>query len=157
MARRRRTLLSILPLSVLFAGCVEHTMTIKTDPPGALVYLNDEEFGRSPVRRDFTWYGDYEVQVRKEGYDTLKTHQWVKAPWYLWVPFDLFMELQPFTIEDHHELTFKLQPESAAAAEPGQLMSRAEDLRGKLESSQYTRQPTTRSATTKPAATRPAK
>lgn len=110
-------------------------MTIKSDPPGALVYLNDQEVGRTPVTRDFTWYGDYEVEVRKEGYQTLKTHQWVKAPGYLWVPFDLVMELQPTTVKDHHDLFFKLDPARAAVAEPAPLMARAEELKGQLESS----------------------
>jgi len=42
---------------------------------------------------DFTWYGRYDVEIRKDGYDTLKTPQMVKAPWWGWVPFDLFAEL----------------------------------------------------------------
>jgi hypothetical protein len=139
-------MLALLPL---IAGCVEQTMTIKSDPPGALVYLNDQEVGRTPLTRDFTWYGNYDVEVRKEGYQTLKTHQWVVAPKYLWVPLDLVMELQPATVKDHHDLFFKLDPESSTAAESGPLMSRAEELKGELESSRVTKKATTL-PTTKP-------
>ena len=143
-----------LTIVLLLNGCIEQTMTIKTDPPGALVYLNDLEVGRTPLTRDFTWYGNYDVEVRKDGYQTLKTHQWVVAPKYLWVPLDLLMELQPATVEDHHDLFFKLQPETAAMLDPGPVLSRAEELKGDLESSKLTRKPTTQPATR--ASTRPA-
>jgi hypothetical protein len=134
-------------LSPLLAGCVERTMTIKSDPPGALVYLNDQEVGRTPLKRDFTWYGDYDVQIRKEGYETLKMHQPVIAPWYEWVPFDLFAEMLPMRATDNHDLFFKLNPEPSEAAAPGPLLERAEDLKGQLEFSEHTRAPSTRPAT----------
>src|SRR5262249_26230601 len=44
-----RTLLLAAPTVVLLAGCIERTVTIRTEPDNALVYLNDEEVGRSPV------------------------------------------------------------------------------------------------------------
>src|SRR3954452_23834175 len=78
-------------------GWVEQTMTIQSDPPGALVYLNDQELGRAPVTRDFKWYGDYDVQLRLEGYQTIKTHQPLVAPVWNWVPLDLISNLLPFT------------------------------------------------------------
>jgi len=132
----------------LMGGCVERTMTIKTDPPGALVYLNDQELGRTPLKRDFTWYGRYDVEIRKDGYDTLKTPQMVKAPWWGWVPFDLFAELVPTTLTDHHELTYTLKPAAdPAALDANALVSRGEELRGRLLSSEFTRKPATRPAT----------
>ena len=149
-----RRWIPLVTFVLLLTGCVEQTMTIKTDPPGALVYLNDLEVGRTPLTRDFMWYGNYDVEVRKDGYQTLKTHQWVVAPKYLWVPFDLFMELQPATVTDHHDLFFKLEPETAAMLDPGPVISRAEELKGDLESSKFTRKPTTQPTTR--ASTRPA-
>ena len=62
-------------------GCVERTARIETDPPGAIVIVNDEEVGISPVRFSFLWYGDYEIILRKQGYRTLKTHHPIDAPW----------------------------------------------------------------------------
>src|SRR5438045_3252646 len=65
----------LLALSAaLGAGCVRRTLAVRSDPPGALVYLNGVEVGRTPVQRDFVWYGTYDVQVRKDGYDTIKAH-----------------------------------------------------------------------------------
>jgi len=87
-------------------------MTINTEPQGALVYLNDEEVGRTPVSVDFTWYGDYDIVLRRQGYQTLKTHKQIPKPWYQVPPIDFFAEvLVPFEIHDKHELFFELQPQ----------------------------------------------
>lgn len=144
---------------LLATGCVEQTMTITTDPPGALVSLNGQELGRTPLQQDFTWYGDYDVEVRKDGYHTLKTHKWVKAPWWNWVPFDLITDIVPWQVRDHQHLQFALAPVVSAATQPSVLMERAMEMQGQLQSSQHTRLPSTeptsrparRSATTKPA------
>jgi hypothetical protein len=138
------------------AGCVEQTMTIQSNPPGALVYLNNQEVGRTPLTKDFKWYGDYDVHLRLEGYETLKTHQPVTAPAWNWVPFDLLANVLPFTFKDHKSLSYSLKPLDPSLDQPGGLITRAQDLRGQLQTSEFTRAPTTR-ATTRPAATQPAK
>lgn len=131
----------------LFSGCVEQTMTIQSDPPGAVVYMNDQELGRTPVTKDFTWYGDYDVQVRLEGYETLSTHKMITAPAWNWVPFDLLANLVPMTFKDHRDLKFTLKPMDATKEDPQSLLSRADYLKGKLEGSAFTREPTPRTAT----------
>lgn len=143
-----------LLLAVLAGGCVRQTMTIESDPPGALVYLNQEEVGRTPMTRDFKWYGDYDVTLRLEGYQTLKTNEEVIAPWWNWVPFDLFAQLVPGA-EDHRQFRYKLEPADPTRDQAGGLMERADEMRGQLEASEYTRAPTTRKSTTGPT-TRPA-
>lgn len=143
--------------AALLAGCVEQTLTITTDPPGALVDLNDGEMGRTPIlRHEFTWYSNYGVTIRKEGYETLKTTRWLKAPWYMWVPFDLLAQAAPWRVRDHHDWHFVLQPVTTRPADVGSLLTRADQLKGELQSSQHTRAATLPStqATTRPA-TRP--
>jgi hypothetical protein len=141
-------------------GCVEQTMTIDSSPSGALVTLNDQEIGRTPFTRDFKWYGDYDVQVRLEGYQTLKTHQKVSAPVWNWVPLDLFAALAPLHFADHKSLTFALKPIDPAGDDLQGLVDRAQELKDAIESSAFTRVPTpraaTRATTTRPATTRPA-
>jgi hypothetical protein len=116
-------------LLTLAGGCVERILKIQTDPPGALVTVNDEEVGVSPVQVSFLWYGDYELIFRKRGYETLKTSYRIHPPWYQWPPLDLIVEtLIPFTIRDEHELPiFALRP----AAEPPveEVVQRAVELR----------------------------
>ena len=49
------------------AGCVQRSITITSDPPHAIVWLNDEEIGRTPVTVPFTFYGKYDVRIVHEG------------------------------------------------------------------------------------------
>jgi len=107
-----RSPLSITLFGLLIVGgCVRRTMTITTEPPGALIYLNDQEIGRSEVTTDFLWYGDYDVVIRKEGFETLETHWLVKPPWYQYPPIDFFAEvLWPTRIHDRHDRHFVLNP-----------------------------------------------
>ncbi len=97
---------------VVVGGCVERTARIETDPPGAIVTVNDEEVGVSPVEFSFTWYGDYDLIIRKPGYETLKTHHRFERPWYQWPPIDFVAEvLVPTTIRDEHVLpVYQLAP-----------------------------------------------
>lgn len=96
---------------LLCVGCVRRTVTIQTAPQGAAVMLNDQLVGTSPVTVDFLWYGDYDVIVRKEGYETLKTHHHLKTPWYELPGIDFISEvLVPWTIHDHQEMSFALAP-----------------------------------------------
>jgi hypothetical protein len=112
---------------------VERTLTIDSDPPGALVYLNDQEIGRTPLKREFTWYGWYDVAVRKEGYRTLKASSPVVAPPWLWVPFDLVMELLPFRLQDRHRLHYQLTRETEEDVDPARIVRRGQAMREKLE------------------------
>jgi len=136
-------LLSLLPMG----GCVEQTLSIDSNPPGALVYLNDQEVGRTPLTRDFKWYGDYDIQLRQEGYETLSTHHMLAAPVWNWVPLDLFAYIIPVTFKDHKSLSYSLKPMDTSKDQPAELVERAESMRGQLESSVFTRVPTPRAAT----------
>jgi hypothetical protein len=131
---------------VLLTGCVRRTMSIMSDPPGALVYMNCQEIGRTPIERDFTWFGTYDVQVRKEGYETLKTSTKVIAPWWQWVPFDLPAELFPLT--DRHHLHYALTPASTQPADPNEMLTRSREMEARLQSTSHTRVPATHPATT---------
>lgn len=109
-------------------GCVRRTLTITTEPPQARVFLNDQEIGRSEVSTDFLWYGDYDVVIRKEGYQTLQTNWTVTPPWYQWIPFDFFTEvLWPGWIHDQHARHFVLEPATTPTEE--EVIERAEELR----------------------------
>ena len=112
---RKRRLFTILACSFVaclsLCGCVERQLTIKTNPEGALVILNDEEIGLAPVTVNFNWYGDYCVRIQKEGYETLDTHRELKGPWYDGFPFDFFAQIvNPNRIVDSYEWTFDLEP-----------------------------------------------
>ena len=121
----------ILIVILFLAGCVERQLTINTQPQGALVALNDEEIGTSPVTVSFNWYGDYNVRISKEGFETLKTHRELKGPWYDKFPFDFFAQiLSPKRIVDSYEWTFELSPKQYPSRE--KLIKDAEELKKQL-------------------------
>jgi len=111
-------------------GCVERRLTINTEPQGALVILNDEEIGESPVTVPFNWYGDYWVRISKQGYETLDTHRELKSPWYDHFPFDFLAMLNPTRTIDSYEWTFELSPKEEISRE--ELIQKAEELKEQL-------------------------
>ena len=120
-----------LIVSLLLSGCVERNLTINTEPQGALVILNDEEIGTSPVTVSFEWYGDYWVRISKEGYESLNTHRPLKRPWYDYFPFDFFAQIiNPNRIVDSYEWTFPLEPKKQISRE--ELIQAAEKLEKQL-------------------------
>src|SRR2546423_4375658 len=144
----RVTWVGILLCGLSCVGCakVQRTISVNSDPPGALVFMNDQEVGRTPVTRDFVWYGWYDVVLRKEGYKTLKTRAKVIAPPWQWAPFDLAAEFSPARLKDRHQLSFKLDPEEQPPSND-EMLGRAEQLRLQLESSEFTKNPATRAVT----------
>jgi len=117
---------------LFICGCVERLITITTQPPGARVWLNDQEIGDSPVTVPFTWYGQYDVAVRREGFQTVKTMRQPNVPVYQWPVLDFFTEcILPFEFADSHHWHFDLAQEQPA--DPNTLIDRAGDLRGQSE------------------------
>jgi hypothetical protein len=120
----------LLSIAALFtAGCIERTITINTEPQDATVLLNDQEVGRTPVKVPFTWYGDYDIIVRKKGYKTVRTHHNVRAPWYELPGIDIVTEcLIPFTVHDDRVLdTIALDPAQPPNKE--ELLNTAAEMR----------------------------
>lgn len=125
------TALCVIILTLL-SGCVERQLTIKTHPEEALVVLNDEEIGLSPVTVNFNWYGDYCVRIQKEGYETLNTHRELKGPWYDAFPFDFFAQIvNPNRIVDSYEWTFELAPRQQISRE--ELIQNAREMQNQLQ------------------------
>src|ERR1700678_3674551 len=122
---------ALLIIPLLGAGCIERTLTVQSNPQGSLVTLNAQEIGRTPFTRDFTWYGKYDVEVRKDGYQTLKTTTAVREPWYQWVPIDLIVELLPVMFHDDHTLWYTLMPQPAEV-DAQALLDRSQQMRATL-------------------------
>jgi len=134
---------------VAAGGCVERTLQIQSEPPGALVHLNGEEVGRTPMRKTFLWYGPYDVQLRKEVYVTRSEQTRVWSPWWQVPPIDLLAQLLPLPLQDNHAVTYRLRPLGERQTDPERVIDRAVQMRSRLRSSRNTRSPL-------PPATRPA-
>jgi hypothetical protein len=109
-------------------GCVERRYTIRTQPPGALAYVNGEEIGVTPVSRDFTYYGPREIVLVADGYRTERVIQPVRAPWWDNYLTEFFSEnLVPFSLRDERVYEYKLSP--ATVPTTNDLQARGESLR----------------------------
>jgi hypothetical protein len=90
------------------------------------VEISGVQVGRTPVTFPFTWYGDYEIILSLDGYETLVTHADITPPWYEVPPLDLFSEIAPWTYHDQRFLHYELTPGEPTPRE--QLIRRADEL-----------------------------
>jgi hypothetical protein len=116
-------------------GCVgvRRELTVESEPAGALVYLNGDEVGRTPLTKEFIYYGTYDVKLRKDGYEMLEDRPRVWAPFWQVPPLDLIGEALSLT--DRHRISYELTPK-VTNPDPKELVNRGAALRQALESSE---------------------
>lgn len=129
-----RLVVLLLAVTPALAGCLERTVTITSEPPGALVILNDEEIGRTPVETGFRYFGVYDVRLQREGYEPLATEKEAVAPVWEYPGIDLLAIAAPWRVRTHLEWHFDLEalPEAGAdeaARAEQELFDRARSLR----------------------------
>ena len=74
------------------SGCLRRRMTIRTNPPGAQVYVDRQYIGLSPISSSFTYYGTRHIEVIANGYRTEKVLRNLNPPWYQLPPLDFISE-----------------------------------------------------------------
>ena len=129
---RKPLLLAAMILLLLAAsqGCVSRSMTIKSEPEGASVYLDDKYIGETPVTIKFKDYGTRGVRLEKEGMQTLRKRIRVPAPWYQRFPLDFLSEVViPHRFEDEREFSFSL---TAPEREKKDFLRRANEERKRV-------------------------
>jgi hypothetical protein len=136
----RRTLATagLVLVALCGGGCLERTICVTTEPPGALVWINDVEVGRTPLETDFTFYGDYDVRVRREGFEPIVTHAKANTPLQELPGIDLLAEAAPVRMHNKVLWHWTLVPIAEGANKDGaegDLVSRASELRGRLSPS----------------------
>ncbi len=132
---RRVAALTLCAASTLLGGCLKRTIAVTTEPPGALVWLNDVEIGRTPVETDFTYYGVFDVRVRREGYEPILTKMRAETPLSERPVIDLAAEALPTTIHNIVRWHFDLTPVAEAGPDKAgaekALTERASELRAR--------------------------
>ncbi len=129
-----RCALPLILLTPVLGGCLERTVTITSEPPGALVVLNDEEIGRTPVETGFRYFGVYDVRLQREGFEPLTTEKEAVAPIWEYPGIDLLAIAAPWRVKTHLTWHFDLEPipepgsDEATRAEQ-ELFDRARSLR----------------------------
>jgi hypothetical protein len=124
---RGLTILAIVALAVL-PGCVRRRLMIRSNPPGAMVYVDNQPIGSTPCATSFIYYGTREIRLVKPGYETLTINQPIPAPWYQIPPIDFVSEnVLPNEIHDFRTVTYNLSPQVIVPID--QLIARGEQLR----------------------------
>lgn len=122
-------------------GCVLRSLTIDSNPAGAMVYLDDEPIGETPVTTTFTYYGTRKITIEKtdaEGrllYERKIVYEKIKPPLYQVFPLDFFSEIVlPVELKDEHYLNYQLEPFRQLTKEEQQktVLKNAEELRERL-------------------------
>jgi len=119
--------------SLLCMGCIQRTVSITSNPPGALAYLNDEEVGRTPVEVPFTFYGVYDVRLERDGYMPLWTTHKAEAPWWEALGPDLVAEFVGGKVQLNWH--FEMEPLTEVSDEA--LIDRARQLRATLTKQEW--------------------
>jgi hypothetical protein len=130
---RRLMAAMLLSLGItLCSGCVTRRYTVRTDPPGALVIVNDEALGPAPASRSFVYYGNRKITLILDGYETKTLIQPINAPWWDNYLTEFFTEnIVPWVIDDEREFTYKLEPAQTPTVES--VRGRAESLRSEAQ------------------------
>jgi PEGA domain len=103
-------------------------MNVRTNPPGALVYVDNQQIGTTPCSVDFTYYGTREIRLIKPGFETLTVNQPIPTPWYEYPPLDFISEnLVATKIRDNRTVTYNLAPQVLVPTQ--ELVDRASQLR----------------------------
>jgi hypothetical protein len=116
----------------MLTGCVERRYTIRSEPPGATVIVNGEEIGPTPASKSFYFYGNREITLMLDGYETRTIIQPIDAPWWDNLVTEFFSEnLVPVSLRDEREFKYQLVP--AVSPPLGELRNRAESLRSEAQ------------------------
>ncbi|RMF41888.1 MAG: PEGA domain-containing protein [Planctomycetota bacterium] len=134
-------------LWICSTGCVRRRLMVRTNPPGASVYVDHQYIGTSPAATSTTYYGTREIEVVADGYRTEKVQRTFTPPWYEWPPLDFISEtLWPWELRDERIVDIAMVPMQKPTSQ--ELVARADALR--LQASQGVATPVVAPATAPP-------
>lgn len=143
--RHARLALASMLLALSTPGCVRRRLTVRTNPPGAVVSVDNQVIGASPAASTFTFYGTREIRVEREGYRTETIRRQLNPPWYQYPPLDFITEtLWPLEIRDERVIDVELVPRENVPIDA--VIDRAEQLRQQSRSGVVTAIPATTTA-----------
>ena len=138
--------LILVAIIFAFSGCVTRSITVKTEPSNALVYLDNELIGESPVTVPFTYYGTRKIMIEKKDEDGALTHERtivyekIKAPVYEVFPLDFFSEIVWLReLKDDHVLSYNLAELELLSTKERQekVLKNAEELRQRVNAPEF--------------------
>ncbi|MEM6690556.1 MAG: PEGA domain-containing protein [Planctomycetota bacterium] len=115
-------------LAATSPGCVRRRMTVRTQPAGATVSVDNQVIGTSPAASSFVYYGTREFLIEKDGYRTEKIRRNIRPPWYQFPGVDFISEtLWPGELRDERIIDVQLVPKAVPSKD--EVLDRATQLR----------------------------
>ena len=107
-------------------------MTIRSNPPGALVEIEGQRIGYTPVSVDFTYYATREIRLSKVGFEPLTIQQPVPPPSYQVPPLDFISDNFLFRqVTDRRDFVYQLVPQRIVNED--ELLERAGGIRSRSQ------------------------
>ena len=113
------------------SGCVRRKVSITSTPSEALVWVNSQEVGRTPLVFEFTYDGVYDVRLMHEGCEALSTSASTDPPVWDLPGIDFFAEILPVEFTREVAWHFELEP---SAPDPSARLEAAREMRASVES-----------------------
>lgn len=109
-------------------GCVRRRMTVRSNPPGATVSIDNQVIGTTPAATSFVYYGTREFRIEKDGFRTETIRRRITPPWYQWPGLDfVFESLYPGEIRDERIIDVTMVPREMTPID--NVVQRADALR----------------------------
>jgi len=103
-------------------------MTVRTNPIGATVSVDNQVIGTAPAATPFIYYGTREIMVQKDGYETTTVQRNIRPPWYQYPVVDFLAEtLWPGELRDERIIDIEMVPKSLQSTDD--VIDRADGLR----------------------------
>lgn len=115
--------LLLITMLIVLPGCLQRRIRVTSDPPGAIVWVNDTEIGRTPAETTFTFYGDYDVRLELDGYEPVHEMRRAKAPLHEYPGPDLIAAALPVKFKNLVEWHFALEQSQERALSTDDLES----------------------------------
>jgi hypothetical protein len=114
-------------------------MLLRSEPPGAIAWVDDERIGVTPCETPFSHYGTRRVvlEYRREeflkangggappgfeaGFRRVNADAPLSVPWYQWPGIDILVEIVlPVAVTDVQEFVYTLEPTEPLPTGPGE-------------------------------------
>ncbi len=113
----------------------QHVLRVTSQPSGALVRLDEDVIGTTPLEYEFQHFGHRRISLYRVGYRSYSEPIHLKAPWHARFPMDVFAEvLIPLGLDyskDHH-VVLEVDDGEQVYESLSTFVERAEDLRRAL-------------------------
>lgn len=124
--------LTVVAVLLLCSGCVQRRLQIRSQPEGAFVSIDRQPVGSTPLSVPYTYSGTREIQLEKDGFNTVRVEQNIRPAWWDRFPISLISNNFAFReLRDDRVFDFTMEPKEPV--NQMLLFDRANDFRSNVQ------------------------